>query len=221
MVAGLVWLAGRLLWRRPAAVVVVAPILALLGRLLIELLLVPTRLSIWYWAPVFAVTALVCAVATTTVEDRLAASDLRPGRPAVRRALSVAGAAAFILVSSSASATVSTEWERANLEAAEQLQELPASARIGAFDAGLLGHRRAGVVNLDGLVRNPVYVRRLLDAGRPADVVLDERLDYLVGRLGPGDARLPACARSVWHSERSVVIDGHGEPVRIWALDRC
>jgi hypothetical protein len=52
-------------------------------------------------------------------------------------------------------------------------------------------------------------------------VVLDEHLDLLVGRLVPGDDRLPTCAVPVWASSRRIVVDGHWEPVRIWSLEDC
>ena len=67
--------------------------------------------------------------------------------------------------------------------------------------------------------RARALVDEVLDQRQQAS--LDEDLDVLVGRLAPGDARLPTCARRLWASERKVLLDGRLEPVRIWSLEDC
>jgi hypothetical protein len=225
LVAAVVWAIARVVRRAPVAVIVLAPALAVVTRYGVELLWIPNMRSSWYTAPLFTLTGLAVAVVTSWMvrrssRSRAARRASRLPRPALIGAQLVIGLAVVVLVGRHA-APLPTAWGEANWEAAQELRAYPASTRVGSFDTGSLGFVRPGVVNLDGLVRGPRYVEQVT-SGRPlADVVLDEHLDLLVGRLVPGDDRLPTCAVPVWASSRRIVVDGHWEPVRIWSLEDC
>ncbi|WP_421121081.1 hypothetical protein ACE2AJ_07380 [Aquihabitans daechungensis] len=225
IVAVVVWGVVRVLRRASMAVVVVAPALAVVTRYGVELLWIPNMRASWYTAPLFTLTGLGVAVATSWLVRRSASSAaaLRARtlpRPARIGAQVVFGLAVVALVGQQA-ATIPPTWGEANWEAAQELRSYPPSTRIGSFDTGSLGYVRPGVVNLDGLVRGPDYVEEVT-SGRPlAEVVVDEDLDLLVGRLVPGDARLPDCAVPEWRSSQEVLLDGRREPVRIWSLGSC
>ena len=226
VLVGLVaWGAVRLVRRASYGVVVLAPALAVVARYAVELLWIPNMRASWYTAPLFTLTGLAVAVGVSWLVRRAsagapAARVRRAPRPLLLGAQVVLGVVLVVLVGRQA-ARIPPTWGEANWEAAQELRALPEGTRIGSFDTGSLGFVRPGVVNLDGLVRGPDYVDEVT-SGRPlASVVLDEDLDVLVGRLAPGDPRLPACARRVWASERKVLLDGRLEPVRIWSLEDC
>ena len=211
--------------RSPSGVVVLAPALAVVARYAVELLWIPNMRASWYTAPLFTLSGLAVAVGVSWLVRRASAVPSagrvrRAPRPVLLGAQVVLGPVLVVLVGRQA-ARIPPTWGEANWEAAQELRTLPEGTRIGSFDTGSLGFVRPGVVNLDGLVRGPDYVDEVT-SGRPlASVVLDEDLDVLVGRLEPGDPRLPSCARRVWASERKVLLDGRLEPVRIWSLEGC
>lgn len=215
---------ARAIRSRPASMVFIAPCAAVLARFLLELLLVPDVRGTWYSGPIFTIGALLVAVAFTDARA-LWRDQVAPRVTSVDRRFSavlavvLAGLAAVLV--SHRPASLDRTWGEANWSAAQELRQVPPQARVGSFDTGSLGFVRPGVVNLDGLVRGPAYVERLIAAERPSDVVLEEELDYLVGRLEPGDVRLPSCARPVWSSPEAVSIGGRLEPVRIWSLHAC
>lgn len=219
------WASLRLVRRAPGGVVVLAPALAVVARYGVELLWIPNMRASWYTAPLFTLTGLAVAVGVSWSVRRgsasaRAASVRRAPRLVLVGVQVVLGVVLVVLVGRQA-APIPPTWGEANWEAAQELRTLPPGTRIGSFDTGSLGFVRPGVVNLDGLVRGPDYVDEVT-SGRPlASVVLDEDLDVLVGRLAPGDARLPTCARRLWASERKVLLDGRLEPVRIWSLEDC
>lgn len=219
------WGVLRALRRRPAAVVVVAPALAVVGRYGVELLWIPNLRSSWYTAPIFTLTGLAVAVAVSWLVRRSAQwapADRIGAAPGWVRVVGQVAVGLVVVVAVGRQAVrIPPTWGEANWEAGEEIRSLPPEARIGSFDTGSLGYLRPGVVNLDGLVRGPDYVERVT-SGRPlSEVVLGEDLDFLVGRLEPGDERLPACARRVWASSRDVPVGGSLEPVRIWTLAGC
>lgn len=220
-----VWGVLRAVRRRPAAVIVVAPAMAVVGRYGVELLWLPNMRSSWYSAPIFTLSGLAVAVAVSWVVRRAARGA--PARRAgaapgwVRASAQVAIGLVVAIAIGRQAVRIPPTWGEANWDAAEEIRSLPPAARIGSFDTGSLGYVRPGVVNLDGLVRGPDYVERVT-SGRPlSEVVLGEDLDFLVGRLEPGDERLPACARRVWASSQEVPVEGSLEPVRIWSLADC
>jgi hypothetical protein len=219
------WGVVRVLRRAPVAVIVVAPAVAVVARYGVELLWIPNLRASWYTAPLYTLTGLGVGVVVSWAIRRwsLHATSGPMGalpRPVLVGAQVVLGV--VLVVAAGRQATrIPPTWGEANWEAAQQLRSYPPDTRIGSYDTGSLGFVRPGVVNLDGLVRGPDYVDEIT-SGRPrSEVVLDEDLDLLVGRLVPGDPRLPRCARRVWASERQVLLDGVREPVRIWSLAGC
>jgi hypothetical protein len=208
-VVALGWLVVRWTGRDRASLVVLVPAGLLVARVLA---------SEWYAAPVLVVS--VTAAATVVVGAfRRAASRVGHRSRWAAAALAVVAVAFGIWAPLLPNGLPSGTWGLANLEAGRELARFP--GRAGAFDAGVVGWIHPGTVNLDGLVRSPASVDRLL-ATRPDRVAIDDRIDYLVGRMAPGDIRLPSCARRVWTSPTVVGLPGQGRiPVGIWRLSDC
>lgn len=206
--------------RRPRALVVIAPAVVVVLRYAIELLVLPTLLNVWYSGPVFTLAALAIAVATTAAARWLRSwSTVHPGLRGTARSL---GFAAVLLVAlHPAPRELDRSWPRATWEATQRIHRLPDDLQLGAFDAGQLGYFHPGLVNLDGLVREPAYAAEVT-SGRPTvEVLVEQELDVLVGRFDPEDHRVPACAREIWRSSTEVVIDGTAAPVRLLSLESC
>jgi hypothetical protein len=201
--------------------VVVVPGALLVARVVVEFVTFPTLVSSWYAAPVLVVSAIVAAALADGVGRRTLGR--RPGgrvgpttgRAVVGVAVIVVGVGIAVLPSGRPSGT----WGIANLEAGRELAHL--GGRAGAFDDGVVGWVHPGTVDLDGLVRSPVAVDRLL-VTPPGRVAIADRITHLVGRMAPHDPRVPACARLVWTSPTTVSLPGQGSwPVRIWSLTGC
>jgi hypothetical protein len=102
-------------------------------------------------------------------------------------------------------------WQGGIDQVAEWLHQNPQPGRLGAFDAGLLGFslHPVPVVNLDGLVNDADHARAVIAGVSPTEMLRRNEIDYLVGRLGDDDARVPSCATDVWRSSELI---GSEEP---------
>jgi hypothetical protein len=140
----------------------------------------------WYFAPAGWLVAVGCGLAAAHASDVLDAL----GAPR-RAAASLPAAAAAVLLAAlwwapgwRASWTPDAPHRLQQLEAARWLRDHTAGdARVGSFNAGILGYfSERVVVNLDGAVNAEAY--RARRNGRLLDYVLAERLDYLADWRG-------------------------------------
>jgi hypothetical protein len=183
----------------------------------------PTSIAPWYGAPLVVAAVVVLVVAVTSAQ--VAVRARWAGWPSLRGTITsvlLVGvlAAGAVLVVTAPDGRPTGEWGRANLQAGRELASL-GPVRVGAYDAGVLGWVHPGVVNLDGLMRDSRSVDRLTSTD-PARIPATERLDLLVGLMGPGDPRVPSCARRIWSSTwRHAVAGGRPQPVRIWNVRAC
>jgi hypothetical protein len=213
----------RVVRRRPIVVVAVLPAALLACRVAAEVAATPSSIAPWYGAPLVVAAAVPLLLAVTDVQVVVGPWSAR-WPTWCRAGAGAAGAAALALgtlaVATAPDGRPSGEWGRANLQAGRELASF-GYARAGAYDAGVVGWVHPGVVNLDGLVRDRRSVD-LLTSTPPGRIPAVERLDLLVGLMGPGDPRLPPCARQVWSSSwRHAVGDARSQPVRIWDVRAC
>jgi len=139
----------------------------------------------WYFAPMGLVCALGLGLALAWLDEAFAAPAARPARA---RAALYAGAALLLLAAlgpQRAQRWVEPSPRRLNqLIAARWLAaHAPPGARVGAWNAGLLGYfSERTVVNLDGVVNGDAW--RAARAGRLADYAQERRLDLVVDWAG-------------------------------------
>jgi hypothetical protein len=209
--------------RSPIVVAAILPAALIAARLLVEVGATPSSIAPWYGAPLVVAAVVVLVVAATSaqvaVRARWAAwSTLRGTIASVLVGAVLAVGAVLVVTAPDGRPT--GEWGRANLQAGQELASL-GPARVGAYDAGVLGWVHPGVVNLDGLMRDSRSVDRLTSTD-PARIPALERLDLLVGLMGPGDERVPSCAHPIWSSTwRHAIADARPQPVRIWDVRAC
>jgi hypothetical protein len=213
----------RVVRRKPIASVAVLPAVLLAGRVAVEALATPASVAPWYGAPLVVAAIVPLVLALTCGQVALRSASVRLPRWTTAGA-GLAGVALLavgtVAVATAPDGRPSGEWGRANLQAGRELASF-GSARAGAYDAGVVGWVHPGLVNLDGLVRDRRSVD-LLTSTPPGRIPAVERLDLLVGLMGPGDPRLPRCARPIWSSTwRHAVERAHPQPVRIWDVRAC
>ncbi len=217
---GLVWLVARLVRRTRRSLVLVVPATVLVARVLAEFVTLPTLIATWYAAPLLVPSAVAgVAVAMGVARIGLDWSGRHAAQHLTLAAIGVVGLLLSLWVAFLPAGQPSGTWGLANLEAGRELDRL--GGRAGAFDAGVVGWIHPGTVDLDGLVRSPGSVRRILrtPAGR---VALDDHVTFLAGRMATDDPRVPSCARVLWTSSTVVSLPGQGSvPVRIWSLSAC
>jgi 4-amino-4-deoxy-L-arabinose transferase-like glycosyltransferase len=170
----------------------------------------------WYFAPMALLGALLLGLAVAYLGDWLADSRLAARRgPAAGLYAGVAAVLFAALGPHQAERWETHSPHRFNqLEAARWVADhTRPGARIGSFNAGILGYfSERTVVNLDGVVNADAY--QAGRDGRLMEYVVSRRIDYLVdlrGTLGQArcfESRLATCRKVVLLGERVPAFGG-------------
>ena len=154
----------------------------------------------WYFAPTGWLGLLVLGVALASGRELLERVAPQRRRLVVAAATAAVALVFAILLAPGDGARWGTQTPHrvTQLEGARWIREnLPAGARLGAFNAGILAYfSERTVVNLDGAVNADAY--RARRDGRMMDYILSRQLDHLVdwrGYLALADCQGHATAR--------------------------
>ncbi len=166
----------------------------------------------WYLAPLALLAAILLGVALAQLERAVGRAPLRSRRAAIAALYLVVG----IALGAAFGPHQRQRWVAAaphrlqQLEAARWIERHTSSdARVGAFNAGLLGYfGNRTVINLDGAVNADAY--RALREGRLMEYIVSKRIGYLVDWRGT--LPLARCHESADASCRRVAVLGERLP---------
>ena len=166
----------------------------------------------WYLAPLALLAALFLGIAVAHLEGAVARAPIRSRRAAAvgLHLVAVLALGAGFGFRPRESWVPPSPHRLQQLEAAHWIEDhTPDDARVGAFNAGLLGYFGGRtVVNLDGAVNADAY--RAQREGRLMDYILSKRIDLLVDWRGT--LPLAGCHRSAAAICRRVAVLGEPLP---------
>ncbi len=156
---------------------------------------VQTFPRMWYFAPAVLFGILVLVLAAGDLA-RLAARE--GSRRALTTILLVPLAAGYLFQWAAALDPRGTAVLRADADAGAWITEnMPSDTILGSWDAGVVGYFASQrVINLDGVVNSPVYLRALR-SGTTAAFLADEGLAYVVNHDRAAGAELVVQARRI------------------------